>query len=146
VESAYINDVEYSCSGCHRRLLAEDDGWLGWVLCPECAKPGLPPARLGRQRQPQRPALPAISVSPRAAGVLDPISAEDHPAEFAVGSEPLPARPVSSAPRLIVRTGLVVSLVLLLFAYLERSTPNAAVFGFLSVVFLVLLIWLPRAR
>jgi hypothetical protein len=37
-------------------------------------------------------------------------------------------------------------LVLLFFAYLERSTPNLAVFGFLTVVFFVLLLWLPRPR
>jgi hypothetical protein len=41
---------------------------------------------------------------------------------------------------------LIVSAVLLLFAYLERSTPNIVVFAGLTGLFLVLLLWLSRGR
>jgi hypothetical protein len=51
-----------------------------------------------------------------------------------------PPAPRSSAPRLIVSTGLFVSAFLLLNAYLDRSTQSMALFGTLTVVFLVILL------
>ena len=134
----------YACPHCHRLLEAGDEGWLGWLLCPGCGQPGLPPARLRRPR-PLRSRLPA-----EGRDNLPPGPTPEAPAFTngpAVLAPPLGRSPAASgAGRLIVRTGLVVSLVLLFFAYLERSTPNLAVFGFLTVVFFVLLLWLPRPR
>jgi hypothetical protein len=51
---------------------------------------------------------------------------------------------VSSASRLIVTTGLIVSAFLLLIAYLDRSSHNSAIFGCLTVVFFLLLLRTPR--
>ncbi len=52
----------------------------------------------------------------------------------------------SSATRLIVSTGLFVSAVLLLVAYLDRSFHSLAIFGTLTVIFLILLLRKPRRR
>ena len=52
----------------------------------------------------------------------------------------------SSATRLIVSTGLIVSLCLLLVGYLDRSSQNSAIFGFLTIFFFLLLLRLPRSR
>jgi hypothetical protein len=46
----------------------------------------------------------------------------------------------------IVSTGLVVSLFLLLVGYLDRSSQNSAIFGFLTVLFFLLLLRLPKGR
>jgi hypothetical protein len=50
----------------------------------------------------------------------------------------------SSASRLIVTTGLIISAFLLLIAYLDRSSPKSAIFGCLTVVFFLLLLRTPR--
>jgi hypothetical protein len=47
---------------------------------------------------------------------------------------------VWSSSRLIVITGLIVSAFLLLINFLDRSTPNSAIFGCLTVVFFLLLL------
>jgi hypothetical protein len=64
--------------------------------------------------------------------------------------EPLSPGPRRSAPssatRLIVSTGLIVSLFLLLVAYLDRSSQSSAIFGFLTVLFFLLLLRLPKNR
>ena len=52
----------------------------------------------------------------------------------------------SSASRVIVSTGLMVSIFLLLVAYLDRSSQSSAIFGFLTVIFFLLLLRLPRRR
>ncbi len=52
----------------------------------------------------------------------------------------------SSATRLIVSTGLFVSAILLLVAYLDRSSHRLAIFGTLTVIFLILLMRMPRSR
>jgi hypothetical protein len=61
---------------------------------------------------------------------------------------PLSSRraPASSASRLIVSTGLIVSLFLLLVAYLDRSSQSSAIFGFLTILFFLLLLRLPKQR
>jgi hypothetical protein len=46
----------------------------------------------------------------------------------------------------IVSTGLIVSMFLLLVAYLDRSSQSSAIFGFLTVLFFLLLLRLPRRR
>jgi hypothetical protein len=55
-----------------------------------------------------------------------------------------PRTSASSASRLIVTTGLIVSAFLLLIAYLDRSSYNSAIFGCLTVVFFLLLLRMPR--
>jgi len=52
----------------------------------------------------------------------------------------------SSASRLIVSTGLFVSALLLLVAYLDRSSHSLAIFGTLTVIFFILLLRIPRPR
>jgi len=52
----------------------------------------------------------------------------------------------SSATRLIVSTGLFVSAILLLVAYLDRSSHSLAIFGTLTVIFLILFLRMPRRR
>lgn len=132
---------EYACPHCHRALELAETRWRGWVLCPECGLPGLPPARL----RPSRPAeVPAPSAAEPEAS--SPPTTDESPgaraAELAL-SDPRPAT-ASSAAALILRTGLAVSLLLLLFAYLERSVLNAIIFGALTGLFAIILLWRSR--
>ena len=48
--------------------------------------------------------------------------------------------PASSSPRLIASTGLFVSAFLMLIAYLDRSSHSLAIFGSLTVIFLLALL------
>jgi hypothetical protein len=82
------------------------------------------------------------------------MKAAQHP-EKGVGAPPptlvsptsfAPRQPPSSASRVIVSTGLIVSIFLLLVAYLDRSSQSSAIFGFLTVLFFLLLLRLPRRR
>jgi hypothetical protein len=69
------------------------------------------------------------------------------PAPVFVPSASLAPRPSpSNASRVIVSTGLIVSIFLLLVAYLDRSSQSSAIFGFLTVLFFLLLLRLPRRR
>ena len=52
----------------------------------------------------------------------------------------------SSPTRLIVSTGLFVSAFLFLVAYIDRSSHSLAIFGTLTVIFLILLSRMPRRR
>ena len=63
-----------------------------------------------------------------------------------VATTALARRAPSSASKLIVLTGLVVSVFLLLVAYVDRSSQSSAVFGFLTILFFLLLLRLPRGR
>ena len=129
----------YSCHHCHTLLRAGEDPWGGWLRCPECDRPGLPPHRvrvLKTARHPATPLPPPGQESlKKSDGLLDEPAALIRPAGFA----PTPT-PVSTAPRLIVSTGLFVSLFLLLNAYLDRSVQSMSLFATLAVVFLVILL------
>ena len=35
--------VTYPCPDCRLELEAEHDGWQGWLRCPACGTPSLPP-------------------------------------------------------------------------------------------------------
>jgi hypothetical protein len=54
--------------------------------------------------------------------------------------------PVIGPARLIFKTGLILSLALLLISYLDQNSRNTAIFGALAVIFFLLLLRLPKKR
>lgn len=138
------SELAYSCPHCHNWLEAATATWQGWILCPECHRPGLPPPRaiqrLRRRVEQKDPHLPYDRPSPSAG---DP----RREALTSRGPSLSPGRlSQSSTSRLIVLTGLVISLFLLLVAYLDRSSQSSAIFGFLTIVFFLLMLRLPRGQ
>jgi hypothetical protein len=140
-----MQSANYPCPNCHLPLEAKPGSWQGWLLCPRCGLPSLPPEHvLSLPRQPTPPAKQEV-VSAEPAG-----PALSRPEKTAAVTAPRALRPdratPSSATRLIVSTGLIVSLCLLLVGYLDRSSQNSAIFGFLTIFFFLLLLRLPRSR
>jgi hypothetical protein len=136
VSSEMVSIETYSCPHCRAELETGFDDWQGWQRCPTCGLACLPPeptgSRSGRQ--------------PRARSkVADDILAISDTRENLTDAEPVAptfsGRPAHIGPaRLVFRTGLLVSLGLMLIFYLDRNTINSAIFGCLAVVFFLLLL------
>ncbi|QEH32560.1 hypothetical protein OJF2_10370 [Aquisphaera giovannonii] len=145
----------YTCPACGERLEAAAPGWSGWLLCPRCGSPGLPPAGV-------RIAAPSGPPAPAPGGTNGPAPAEDAGAPASPLPLPLPRDGASSRParprprrparaigtaRWIGSSGLAVSAFLLLVSYLDRKTLSMAVFGGLAAafaLFLAVLGWMSR--
>jgi hypothetical protein len=136
-ESARL--VEYICPHCGIAILAKDDGWDGWRRCPTCARLALPP-------KPERPAAPASKRAPPPHASTEPV-ANEAGAAASDGSDAHPLVPVETLlspaigpARVIFRTGLILSLALLLISYLDQKPRTSAIFGGLAVIFFLLLL------
>ena len=145
VATHLIVGASYSCPHCQVLLEVPDQPWGGWVLCPDCGLPCLPPERLtlphSRKRSVARQPQVPQDLVPEQTGSLK------EPAPMVKPSVPRARQSTSSsAMRLIVSTGLLVSAFLLLMACLDRSSHSLAIFGTLTVIFLILLLRMPRRR
>ncbi|MGO9599500.1 MAG: hypothetical protein ACLP7Q_16045 [Isosphaeraceae bacterium] len=151
--------LAYPCPHCQIMLEPPEDLWQGWVRCPRCGQPGLPPKGLQHALVSKhtigsvdRAASGTEGRSPVAiasAPVIAP-GAGSRPEEPSWTPRPagdgLRSRSSSSAWLLIAGTGLVVSAFLLLVAWLDRSLYSSVVFGSLTAIFLVALLSLPRKQ
>ena len=129
--------VTYPCPGCQTELEARHGGWQGWLRCPVCGVPALPPEFLLGHPQTRR----RVQGPPED----DDVIVIDSAAESSDGLDPAPIRVSSpvSAPRLIFLTGLILSLFLLLVFYMEQNQQATAIFGFLAIAFFFLLLRTP---
>ena len=145
VATHLIVGISYSCPHCQVLLEVPDKPWRGWVLCPDCGLPCLPPERLTLPHSRKR----SVARQPQVPQDLVPeqTGARKEPAPMVKPSVPRARQSTSSsATRLIVSTGLFVSAILLLVAYLDRSSHSLAIFGTLTVIFVILLLRMPRRR
>jgi len=142
-QSAFF--VAYNCPHCGVALEAEDDGWNGWRRCPACARLALPPKadpRLRRSHSTELDAGSSGAGNPGVDGIAGPHDAKPEHLVLA----PTASSPVIGPARLIFKTGLILSLALLLIFYLDQKSTNTAIFGALAVIFFLLLLRLPRQR
>lgn len=140
VETDVAYFVTYPCPHCRLELEAEHDGWQGWLRCPSCGTPSLPPEILLGH--------PATMRRVRGMGDVDEdvlvIGDEAAPEAADLLGEP-PSTVVSSL-RLAFVTGLVISLFILLVSFIDE---NQVVTGFASafaLIFFLLLLRLPGRR
>jgi DNA-directed RNA polymerase subunit RPC12/RpoP len=141
VSSGRTAVATYSCPNCRAELEAEQTAWDGWLRCPACGRVSLPPD----------PVIIPSDTRPEAAAGTD--NGESEPA-FAPGQAaplviPKPAigRMAHTSPaRLIFTTGLVLCLLLTLIAFIDQKPVGLGIFGFLSIVFFLLLLRTPRKR
>src|SRR5262245_18571058 len=98
-------ESSYRCPHCRALLVLGEIRWRGWVRCPECGQPGLPPERVmlraALRRQPQE--IPRDKLKP--AYQLEPMGGLASPA-FPAPASPTPRNAPSSASRVIASTGL----------------------------------------
>jgi hypothetical protein len=141
VSSEMVFIDTYRCPRCRAELETRYHEWQGWQRCPTCGALALPPEppRVPNPRKPGNRSkaqgdVMLISDSP------DLLMDADQVAQPFV-------RPAHVSPaRLVFRTGLLVSLGLMLIFFLDQNTTNTAIFGFLAVVFFVLLLRLSANR
>jgi hypothetical protein len=135
--------VSYACPNCRRHLEARSTGWDGWLRCPVCKWPSLPPEVMIKRLETRGQIIQQdvnddvlfIPGSPR--GAVEPGSS----AMVGVGrsSHTTPAR-------LIFTTGFALSLFLVLVAFLDDRMGRVVIFGILAVGFFLLLVRSPRNR
>jgi hypothetical protein len=136
--------VSYACPNCRRLLEARSTGWDGWLRCPVCNCPSLPPEIMldGGEARRRAAAQQAFDDS-----VLIIAESPETPFERDSSATVDLGRPSHTTPaRLIFTTGLALSLFLVLVAYLDDRMGRMAVFGLLSIGFFMLLVRSPRTR
>jgi hypothetical protein len=145
VPTFVIDETSYPCPHCRHLLEDPDTRWRGWLLCAHCGLPFLPPARLSARRLQKHPVAHEPEITRELA--VEQAATSKEFATIARAAVPHAGRLASSsAPRLIIPTGLFVSALLLLVAYLDRSSHRMAIFGSSTVIFFVLQVILTRRR
>ena len=142
VATYLIVGTSYVCPHCQALLEIPDKPWRGWVICPACALPCLPPERLGVRQSRRDEAARQREGQQRL--VAEPTGALREPVSVVKLSVPTAGQ--SSASRLIVSTGFFVSAFLLLVAYLDHSSHSLVIFGILTAIFFILLVRISRRR
>ena len=139
-EIVYIDT--YLCPHCRAELEAGFDKWQGWLRCPGCGLPSLPP-ELARLRAPRRMGAAATVAD-------DVLIISDSPDRHMSTDLRMPSAAGKfsqmSPTRLVFRTGLLVSLALAFVAFLDHKTTNMTIFGVLAVGFFLLLLRKPGTR
>ncbi len=134
--------VTYSCPHCRAQLEAQFDGWDGWMRCPACGRASLPPEPVNFGDATRGVGVPnSDDTAPASAhSAAVPTILEDPGQNLALSSD------YTSPARLIFTTGCVSSFVLALLAFLDMRPVPAAIFGFLTVTFFLMLLRRPRKR
>lgn len=118
-------------------LDAPEGGWDGWVRCRACSRLFLPEDFLGL---------------PEARDAEGSGDANGTPLEYSdqVGDglpRPLTGRMAhTSVARVVLSSGFVICLLATLIFFLEFSPGRMGIFGFMSIVFFLLLMRTPRKR
>jgi hypothetical protein len=139
MEAELIYVVAYACPHCNAALEVRQGDWPGWLRCPICTRPSLPPepsASTAGHRvevvadEPQGPLFPSL---------------ENGEKELEFRLEQVAKAKKFSTPRLIFSTGFVLSL-MLVFAYsYEGDAVRMSIFGVLAVVSLLVVVRLRSA-
>jgi hypothetical protein len=135
VTSEVVDPITYSCVYCLAQLDMPSGGWDGWVRCRSCGRVFLPP---------QFERLPHLGRGSETSGIA--FRTPNGAAQLDV-PQPVPGRMSHTSPaRLVFTTGFVLCLLLTLIKFLDFSPGAMAVFGFLTLVFFLLLMRTPRKR
>jgi hypothetical protein len=144
VSSEITYFVSYACPSCRTHLEARHTGWDGWLRCPVCKWPSLPPeVMLDRREARRRAALlqnnddDVLVISELPESALEPSSRPSADVGRSAHSSPA---------RLILIIGFAFSLFLVLSAYLDDRWGNLVIFAILAIGFFFLLVRAPRNR
>lgn len=137
--------ANYRCPRCRLELEIELGGWQGWMRCPACDTPSLPPEiLLGHPDTRRRLKAPSNGDATFADADLEPTA---HPAP--IDAADLIDEPPSSTVgtlRLLFVTGLVIALFILLVSFLDDNQIVTASSAIAALVFFLLMLRLPGRR
>jgi hypothetical protein len=140
---AYL--VTYPCPQCRLELQAQHGGWQGWLRCPACGTPSLPPEILLGHPATLRRVRELAGADDEILVIGDDAAADDsRPSAAALIGEP-PSALVSSL-RLLFLTGLAISLFILLISFLDDNQIVTGTSSVLALIFFLLLLRLPGRR
>jgi hypothetical protein len=141
VSSELVATLNYPCPHCRVELDLPATSWDGWMRCPSCERTFLPPEPERLPRGMSAAAVPSpLDGSPLTDGRMAAAP------EFE-GPHPLTRRMAHTSPtRLVFTTGFVLCLFLTLISFLDLRPVRLAIFGFLTIGFLLLLLRTPRRR
>jgi hypothetical protein len=140
---AYL--VTYPCPHCRLELEAQHGGWQGWLRCPACGTPSLPPEILFGHPATLRRVRELAGADDEILVIGDDAATGDcTPSTAALIGEP-PSALVSSL-RLLFLTGLAISLFILLISFLDENQIVTASSGVIALIFFLLLLRLPGRR
>lgn len=140
-----VHFVTYSCPRCRAALEAEEGRWQGWLRCPACNAPALPPEVLLGHPSVKRRVIGAVG------GEYVPDLFTEEPETEQPRAEPDPAIELTSSTtaenlRIVFLAGLVMSLFLLLFAFIDGHASLIGIFGALAFIFFLLMWRVPSRR
>jgi hypothetical protein len=119
--------VAYPCPHCHAPLVARSEQTYGWLRCPRCGRPGLPPEP---EPEPER-------------------ASQFESGELPGGDEPAGGRSRlrgGLVRRVSAASALFLSLLNALFAVLANDRPGASFFGVIALGCLALAVYPGRRR
>jgi hypothetical protein len=129
--------VTYPCPSCKAELEAQHGAWQGWLRCPACGQPSPPPEMLFGHPETQRRMQGHDDDGPTP---NDSIIANGPPIIASSRST------ATSVSRMFFISGLVMSLFVLLIAYLDQNPQLTGTFGAMAIIFFLLLLRNPRRR
>ena len=133
--SEVFEPLTYFCPHCRALLESPTGGWDGWVRCRACSRLFLPQDFGG------------LAADPRGLA-----SSNGIPLEFSetgidgVARSPAGRMAHTSIARVVFSSGFVICLLLTLIKFLDFSPGPMAIFGFMTIVFFLLLMRTPRKR
>ena len=130
--------VGYPCPRCHAMLEARSSDAYGWLRCPRCGRASLPPEHMRmppREMPPPPEDVLVIGPSPEYPG-MSPVHSNSRRSP----------RPSGGVRRLVVATGLILSLTLLVISFLDENALNAMIFGVITLVIFGFLLLSSRRR
>ncbi len=136
-----VSTLTYSCPYCHTELDPPAGHWDGWLRCPSCGRPSLPP----------EPKISPYIISRAAASSRADDTALDAGSPSGATNldapKPLTGRMAYTSPaRVVFTTGFVLCLLLALIYFLDFAPGKLTLFGFLTIAFFLLLLRTPRKR
>lgn len=139
--------VTYPCPGCRLELEAHHDGWRGWLRCPSCGTPSLPPEILLGHPSTRRRVRDFSAPGEEVVIIADENDARpDRTPLDPAALIDAPQSPVIGTVRLVLFAALVISLFLLLVAYLDDNQQVTSATATLSLIFFLLLLRTPGRR
>lgn len=145
MESDIAYFVTYSCPQCHLELESQHGGWEGWLRCPSCGTPSMPPEILLGHPATMRRIREAGEGNGDVLVIGDEESTDTDDSDPAAAIGP-PASPVLGTLRLVFLSGLLMSLFVLLIAYLDDNQVAMSIFGGLAFLFFLLIFRIPARR
>jgi hypothetical protein len=140
MEAELIYLVPYTCPHCNAALEVRQGDWPGWLRCPTCSRPSLPPELRSSTSSRRVEVLIEQDDGP----IFMPLERVEKASDFR--PDPFDQTRQFSAARLIFSTGLALSVIMFVVYTIERDGSKMAIFGVLAFLSLILLLRPSRAR